>query len=109
MEGSHPYNGAVPPPDAIAPVSEYPHDDGRCVVTGGYVYRGRAIPDLVGTYVFGDFCTGRLEGIRLQDGRVADHAYLGPVVPNLSSFGEDASGELYALSLSGGVYRLAPS
>ncbi len=72
------------------------------------MYRGRAIPGLDGAYVFGDFCVGRLEAIRLQAGRVVAHWYLGPAVANLSSFGEDTSGELYAPSLSGGVYRLVP-
>jgi hypothetical protein len=76
-------------------------------VTGGYVYRGVDIPGLVGWYVFGDFCDGRLEAIRLRGGTV-QHVFLGPAVPNLSSFGEDASGELYAMSLSGPVYRLVP-
>ena len=109
MEGSHPYDGGTPPPNAVAPVYEYSHDDGRCVVTGGYVYRGSAIPSLGGAYVFADFCAGRLEAIRVHDGRVTTHAYLGPTVPELASFGEDADGELYALSLAGDVYRLAPA
>lgn len=107
MEGDHPYGGSAPPAGAVRPVYEYSHDHG-CVVTGGYVYRGTAIPDLVGAYVFADFCAGALEAIRLKDGRVVDHRILGPVVPSLSSFGEDAQGELYAMSLGGGLYRLAP-
>lgn len=108
LEGTHPYGSLPAPSDAVPPVYEYPHDDGRCVVTGGYVYRGRAIPVLAGWYVFGDFCGGRLEAIRLENGRIAQHVFLGPTVTNLSSFGEDGAGELYALSLSGSVYRLAP-
>ncbi len=72
------------------------------------MYRGESIPDLYGAYVFGDFCLGELEALRLRDGRVIDHRVLGPVVPNLSSFGEDARGELYAMSLGGVLYRLAP-
>jgi glucose/arabinose dehydrogenase len=107
MEGDHAYGGAEPPAQAIPPVYEYSHDEG-CVVTGGYVYRGNDIPDLVGAYVFADFCTGMIEAIRVRDGRVIEHRALGPVVPSLSSFGEDAQGELYAMSLGGGVYRLAP-
>jgi glucose/arabinose dehydrogenase len=108
MEGSHPYGDARPPDDAVPPVFEYSHDSGGCVVTGGYVYRGEAIPDLYGAYVFADFCLGQLEALRLRDGRVTDHRFLGPVVPALSSFGEDASGELYAMSLDGGVSKLMP-
>ena len=107
MEGDHPYSGAPAPPGLVAPVYEYSHGGGGCSVTGGYVYRGEAIPDLAGAYVFGDFCIGKLEALRFADGKVREHRELGPTVPSLSSFGEDARGELYALSLSGGVFRLA--
>jgi len=108
MEGDHPYDDADPPARAVRPVFEYSHDDGGCTVAGGHVYRGESIPDLYGAYVFGDFCLGELEALSLKDGRVIDHRVLGPVVPNLSSFGEDARGELYAMSLGGVLYRLAP-
>ncbi|HEU4355024.1 MAG TPA: PQQ-dependent sugar dehydrogenase [Actinomycetota bacterium] len=104
-EGTHPFE-AGSGADAVPPVYEYPHDGRVCAVTGGYVYRGREIPALAGAYVFGDFCAGRLEAVVLRDGRARDHRELGPVVENLASFGEDAHGELYALSLSGPVYRL---
>jgi glucose/arabinose dehydrogenase len=107
MEGDHPYEDADPPAHAVRPVFEYSHKDGGCTVTGGYVYRGESIPDLYGAYVFADFCLGELEALRLEDDRV-DHRILGPVVSNLSSFGEDARGELYAMSLDGALYRLAP-
>ena len=105
-EGSHPFAGDIPA-DAQRPVFEYARDDGRCTVIGGYVYRGEAIPDLYGAYVFGDLCLGRIEALRMQGGRVVSHRALGPTVENLSSFGEDANGELYAMSLSGGVYRIS--
>lgn len=108
LEGRHPYEGERPP-DAIGPVFEYPHDEGGCTVVGGFVYRGSAIPDLVGSYVFADYCLGALEAIRVEGGRVAAHRELGPIVSAVSSFGEDARGELYAMSLRGGVYRLAPA
>src|ERR671925_1741843 len=108
MEGNHPYEGGERPADVVRPVFEYSHDDGGCTVVGGYVYRGTAIPDLAGAYVFADYCVGRLEAIRVEDGRVVEHAVLGPVVEGgLSSFGEDADGELYAMSLGGGLYRIA--
>jgi glucose/arabinose dehydrogenase len=108
MEGDHPYGDGEPPAEAVRPVFEYSQDDGGCTVTGGYVYRGESIPDLYGAFVFGDFCLGELEALRLRDGRVIDHRVLGAVVPNLSSFGEDTRGELYAMSLGGVLYRLAP-
>jgi glucose/arabinose dehydrogenase len=109
MEGNHPYDGADPPDRAVRPVFEYSHDGGGCTVAGGYVYRGGSIPDLDGVYVFADYCLGRLEALRLRGGRVIGHRVLGPVVPSLSSFGEDARGELYTMSLDGGLYRLAPA
>jgi glucose/arabinose dehydrogenase len=108
MEGRHAYGGAGPVLGLVPPVFEYSHGEGGCAVTGGYVYRGEAIPDLSGAYVFGDFCLGRLEALRLRDGRVVKHWALGPVEPGLASFGQDASGELYVLSLSGDVFRLVP-
>jgi glucose/arabinose dehydrogenase len=108
MEGNHAYGDGSPTGAMVPPVYEYPHAEGRCVMTGGYVYRGRSIPALAGAYVFGDFCDGRLEALRTADGQVIDHAFLGPTVHALSSFGEDASGELSAHSLSGGLDELAP-
>ena len=108
MEGDHQYGGEEPPAEAVRPVFEYSHDDGGCTVTGGYVYRGESIPDLYGAFVFADFCLGELEALRLKAGGVVGHRVLGPVVSNISSFGEDARGELYAMSLGGELFRLAP-
>jgi glucose/arabinose dehydrogenase len=106
LEGSQPFEGAEPLPDAVPPVFEYPLSGGACAVTGGYVYRGEEIPDLVGAYVFADVCLGRLEAFRLREGRAVQHRELGLDVPSPVSFGEDADGELYVLSLTGPVYRL---
>ena len=77
-------------------------------MTGGYVYRGRAAPAAVGRYFFGDLCSGTIWSLRVRDGRATDvrkeHARVG----QLSSFGEDAAGDLYAVSLgSGRLYRIA--
>ena len=109
FEGAHAFEGDGASAATVSPVFEYAHADGACVVTGGYVYRGEEIPDLVGAYVFADFCLGRLEAFDLQNGRATHLRVLGPVVENLASFGEVAAGELYALSLSGPVYRLVPA
>ncbi len=109
MEGDHLYAGASPRAGLAAPVYEYSHAGGACAITAGYVYRGRAIPALTGAYVFGDFCLGRLEALRLGPGGSVERWFLGPVLPNLASFGQDARGELYALSLTDGVFRIAPA
>lgn len=105
LEGKHRFEGD-PPQNHVLPIYEYSLSGGNCAVTGGYVYRGSRIPDLGGVYVFADFCAGALRGLRQRDGELLEHAFLGPQVSNLASFGEDASGELYVLSLGGGVFRI---
>jgi glucose/arabinose dehydrogenase len=88
------------------PIYEYSHDDGSCAVIGGYVYRGSAIPDLEGTYLFADYCQAWLRGIR-RDGGKATVVALGTAPQGLSAFGEDEAGELYAVSDMGGtLYRI---
>jgi glucose/arabinose dehydrogenase len=104
LEGTHPFDQAVSAPHAVPPIVQYPHGGSECAVTGGYVYRGSRIPDLVGTYLYADFCVGRI--MALQGHGPPRPVALGPVVTSLSSFGEDQAGELYVLSLSGGVYEL---
>ncbi len=94
------------PKGAVDPIVDYPHADGRCAVVGGGVYRGTQLAPLVGRYVFGDVCSGRiqvLDGTTPGTGRIAD---LGAKVSYLTAFGTTNSGELIALSLEGGIYRL---
>jgi glucose/arabinose dehydrogenase len=107
-EGRHPFNGGDRPDGAVEPVIEYGRDDG-CTVIGGFVYRGRRIGGLRGAYLYGDYCSGWVRAARTRDGKVLEQRDLGLEVPSLSSFGTDAAGELYALSLAGVVYRIAPA
>jgi glucose/arabinose dehydrogenase len=109
MEGGHPYAGGAPDPSLVRPVYEYPHGGSTCAVTGGYVYRGSDITALVGWYVFADFCRGTLEALREGRGGATSHEELGVAAENVSAFGQDRTGELYVLSLSGPVYRLVPA
>jgi uncharacterized repeat protein (TIGR03806 family) len=111
-EGSIPYTS--PGPDCgtatglIDPVHDYPHSQGRSV-TGGYVYRGAAIPALYGQYVFGDFVSGRIWRL-IDDGAggfTADELLASG--RSIASFAEDLAGELYVVDLDGGIYRLVPS
>jgi len=104
FEGNHVYNASRNAPSAIPPVYEYSHNGGNCSVTGGYVYRGSRVPNMNGVYLFADFCVGHFFG--LANGQVRD---LGISTTSLSSFGQDASGELYVLSLSSGVFRVDPA
>jgi glucose/arabinose dehydrogenase len=108
-EGTHPYEGGTPPESWVPPVFEYSHVSGGCAVIGGYVYRGSAIPGLWGAYLFSDNCLGGVAALRLRNGKVASERGMGVQASSPSSFGEDANGELYLLSLSGGVYRLEES
>ena len=96
-----------PAPGARRPVLVYGHGGGRCSVTGGYVARDRALGPLYGDYVYGDFCEGRLRAARLSSTGATRRRYLGPRVEALSSFGENARGQLLVVSLAGPVYRLA--
>jgi glucose/arabinose dehydrogenase len=89
----------------VFPVAVYSHSQG-CSVTGGYVYRGRAVPAARGRYFYGDFCSGTIWSLTVT-GSGAKVRRESIHVADLSSFGEDAHGELYATSLAGTVYRLS--
>jgi hypothetical protein len=83
-------------------VLEYDHGGGRCSVTGGYVYRGARVPTLVGGYVFGDYCSGEIWVINSTAGSPASKTLLLNTDFTISSFGENAAGELYVLDHGGG-------
>ncbi|HEX2466555.1 MAG TPA: PQQ-dependent sugar dehydrogenase [Thermoanaerobaculia bacterium] len=87
------------------PILQYGREDGSCAVIGGYVYRGSAIAGLAGAYLFGDFCSGRLWGAVRTDGGWRS-VELEPTMPDLTSFGEDAAGEIYLVSHQGVLARL---
>ena len=108
LEGTERFTGE-PPKRHVLPILDYPHTGGRCAVIGGYVYRGSRIPAIRAGYVFGDFCDGRLRVLFQRRGRVRRLRVLGPRLSRLTSFGEDADGEVYALSLTRGVFRLEPA
>ena len=92
----------------VFPVWVYSHGQG-CSVTGGYVYRGSAVPAARGRYFYGDYCSGRVWSFRVGGGRASNPVQASFSIPSLSSFGEDANGELYATSLGNGtLYKLAP-
>jgi glucose/arabinose dehydrogenase len=89
----------------VFPIATYSHNAG-CSITGGYVYRGTAVPAARGRYFYGDYCEGTIWSLRAVNARRVG-LRRGPFrVPSLSSFGEGATGELYAVSLEGAIYRL---
>ena len=87
-------------------MTEYEHRPDRCAVIGGYVYRGRLIPELQGAFVFGDLCSGNLTGLRQVNGKAQGTFDLGVEVERPAAFGEDADGELYVMSQAEGFFRL---
>ncbi len=109
FEGTKRFRRDVPPPaGAIMPVHQYVHGDGQAVV-GGYVYRGTKIPAMVGAYLFADTYKGGIRSIVVEGTKVTAQRELSGVPGGqIVSFAEDPAGELYVLSLSGGVYRLDP-
>jgi len=91
----------------VQPVAEYSHDSG-CSVTGGYVYRGTNVSAAAGRYFYGDYCSGIIWSLTVSGGKATGLRREPFKVAGLSSFGEDARGELYLTSLdTGAVYRLA--
>jgi glucose/arabinose dehydrogenase len=94
------------------PVLDYLHDSGACSIIGGYVYRGAANPSLAGTYFYGDYCTGFVRSFRLQNGQPTGQTtwpLLTPSGSQITSFGEDARGELFVMTQSGGLFRIVPN
>ncbi len=108
MEGAHCFNPETGcrTTGLILPIAEYGRDLG-CSVTGGYVYRGTRIRDLVGRYLFSDYCTGRLWSLRESGGRWVMEE-LRATGLTVSSFGEDQAGELYVVDHRGTVYQIVP-
>jgi glucose/arabinose dehydrogenase len=107
VEGSHPYEGGTNPKGGVLPVLEYDHSKGGCAVVGGYVYRGTAIPALQGAYLYTDYCQRGLAAVALgTGGAVAQRRSFDLRLEQVQSFGQDADGELYALTTAGAVLRL---
>ncbi len=106
-EGSQRYaSGESGPGKLVFPVFEYGHDQG-CSVTGGYVYRGSARSTERGRYVFGDYCSGTIWSFRVVAGAAVDIREEPFKIDSVSSFGENAAGELFAVSLDGTIFRIS--
>ena len=117
VEGTHPFRPVNDPPPIIGPVKDYPHDRsrrddpnytvwGNCII-GGYVYRGHAVPDLEGWYVYGDYSSSWIAAIRYEDRHLTGDVLLSKVKFRPSGFGEDKNGELYVCDHDRGiVYKI---
>ena len=105
MEATHSFEGGENPDGAVLPLFEYGRDDG-CSITGGYVYRGEAIPGLAGAYLYADLCSPGVRGLQLDGEVVIDSRTWDLPVERIYSFGQDDEGELYLLLGSGPVLKL---
>jgi hypothetical protein len=96
----------------VPPVLEYDHSQG-CSIIGGPLYRGCRMPELAGTYFYGDYCSAFVRSFRLQGGQAVEQrdwtATLGVSLGSISSFGTDADGEIYVVDQTGKVYQLVPA
>lgn len=112
-EGPEPYleGDDRRPDDPVMPVFSYRHDGqpGGCSITGGVVYRGTAMADLDGAYLVSDFCAGWVHALIAQDDGTVRDVDLGLEAPQAASFGTDAKGNVYVLSLDGTVWRIDPA
>ena len=107
LEGSHPFypdRKAGPEPFSM-PIAEHHHSEMRSL-TGGVVYRGKEFPELVDAYIYGDWSTGRIWGVRQEKGRAVWHQELAKTPLKITGFGLDAHGELLIADHGGGYYRL---
>jgi glucose/arabinose dehydrogenase len=110
MEGPECFQDSSCDQDAFElPILSYDHSDG-CSITGGFVYRGAAIPALQGHYLYSDFCRGWVRSLRFEDGSAVDQFQWPALAPGggVPSFGRDATGELYVMSTSGSVFKIVP-
>jgi hypothetical protein len=106
MEGAHCYSPSTGcnTSGLILPIAEYDHSEGNAVI-GGYVYKGSAISSLSNTYIFGDFSSGKIWGLKENSGAWTRTLLLSSG-RSLSSFGQDAAGEIYVVDYSGSILKL---
>lgn len=88
----------------ILPRASYGHEDSSCSITGGYVYRGAAMPELAGWYIYGDFCSGLVWG--LDTASTSEPVLLSSTERSIASFALDAEGEIYLVTYNNAIYRL---
>ncbi|WP_405616994.1 PQQ-dependent sugar dehydrogenase [Streptomyces sp. NBC_01508] len=109
MEGTHPFRGGTEPANHTRPVHEYDRTGLGCSVTGGYVYRGDAIPALKGQYLYSDYCDGTVRTLKMKNGKVTGQSDLGVTNGEVISFVQDGDGELYVLAIGGAISRIDPA
>jgi len=114
MEGSHPFypDRKAGPTPFTKPTVEHPHSEARSL-TGGLVYRGKALPELAGAYIYGDHSTGHIWAVRHTGGKIAWHKKIAITTLRITGFATDPDGELlvlhHAAEGEGGFFRLEPN
>jgi glucose/arabinose dehydrogenase len=110
FEGSSCYSqSSCADSEYVMPIAEYSHTEGGCSITGGYVYRGQAHPSLRGNYFFADYCLGNVWSLFPNPAGHWEMTQVARLGVNISSFGEDAAGEVYFLDHVGGaIYQIQP-
>jgi glucose/arabinose dehydrogenase len=108
FEGNSRFRSGEDAPGHVRPVITRSHNGGWCSITGGVVVRDRSLSGLRGRYLFGDICKSRIYSAKLSAGRATGVRATSMRISSVSSFGQDARGRVYAVSLNGPVYRLVP-
>lgn len=104
MEGRHCFVDGCDQAPYVKPIAEYSHELG-CSITGGHVYRGERQPELVGIYVFGDYCSGRIFTLHVDEGTVTPKVVLESGL-NITAFGTGEDGEIYLVHAGGSIHRV---
>ena len=110
QEGSHPFylQRATGPQPITPPVAEHHHSESRSL-TGGIVYRGSKLPELDGCFIYGDYSTGKIWGVRHDGTKVTFHRELADTTLQIAGFAANHAGELLIVDHGGGFYRLEPT
>lgn len=102
MEGNHPFNADQSSDGVTPPIAEYEHVGPACAISGGALYRGSAIPALVGWYVYADYCSGEVDALQIAGRGVAKQVLLGTSA-SVTAVSEGPEGELYVVSRAGPI------
>ncbi len=108
FEGTVPFDADAACANPVGPLLEYQPGGDSCAIVGGVVVRDQRLDELAGRYVYGDFCSGRITAVAVENAAVVSSGDLGVAIPQLTSFGVDALDRVYVMSLTGDVYRLDP-
>jgi glucose/arabinose dehydrogenase len=108
FEGNHRFNSDQSPDGVTPPIHEYEHVGADCSISGSALYRGAAIPALVGWYVFADYCSGQIRALQIADRAVVKQVPLG-TAPSVTDISEGPDGELYVMSGGGQVFAITPA